>query len=458
MDIKITLNEKDIPSEWYNIVPDLPFDLPPATSPRTGYPIGPHDLKDLFPEALIEQELDTKRRSFKIPDAVRQTYRLWRPTTLFRAERFEEMLDTPARIFFKYEGMSPSGSHELNTAVAHAYYCKGENVKRIVSGSAAGVWGIALAMACKLFDIKCKVYMARDAYDQKSYGRVMMELWGAEVVSSPSRHTKPGQKALSDDPENPGSLGLAISEAVWEAMSDSETKYALGTVMNHVLLHQTVIGLEARKQMLRAEAQPDIVIGCVGGGSNFAGLSFPFMQDQLKKKPTTRFIAVEPIAVPSLTGGKYAYDYTDTDGLLPMLKMHTLGHDFVPAHIRAGGMRYHGMSPLVSALYDNKLVEAVAYPQGAVLAAAVQFAHSEGIVPAPESAYAIKAVAEQALACKATKEKKTILFALNAHGYFDLGAYESYLSGKLEEIGCPTEQISSALCRLPALGMKNPDK
>ncbi len=454
MDVKITLGEKSIPGEWYNIIPDLPFDLPPATSPRTGYPIGPHDLKDLFPEALIEQELDTKHRSIKIPHAVREIYRLWRPTPLFRAERFEKMLETPARIFFKYEGVSPSGSHELNTAVAQAYYSKGEKINRIVSGTAAGEWGIALAMACKLFDIKCKMYMSKAAFEQKRYGRVMIELWDSEVVPSPSSHTKSGQKALSEDPANPGSLGLAISEAVWEAMSHAEIKYALGTVMNHVLLHQTVIGLEARKQMARAGAQPDIVIGCVGGGSNFAGLSFPFMQDHLRK-PTTRFIAVEPAAVPSLTGGKYAYDYPDSEGLLPMLKMHTLGHDFVPAHIRAGSMRYHGMSPLVSALYDHKVIEAAAYPQDAVLAAAVQFAHCEGIVPAPESAYAVKAVVEQALACKAAKEKKTILFALNAHGYFDLDAYESYLSGKLEEIGPQTEQINSALSRLPAFGVQS---
>jgi len=456
MDVKITLDEKAIPGEWYNIVPDLPFDLPPATSSRTGYPIGRHDLEDLFPQALIEQELDTKSRTIKIPEAVRDTYRLWRPTPLFRAERFEKMLGTPARIFFKYEGISPAGSHELNTAVAQAYYCREENIKRIVSGTAAGEWGIALAVACKFFGIKCKVYMAKAGFDQKPYGRVMMDLWGAEVISSPSGQTKPGQKALSENPGTPGSLGLAISEAVWEAMSDAETKYALGTVMNHVLLHQTVIGLEAKKQMARAEAQPDIVIGCVGGGSNFAGLSFPFMQDQLRK-PRTRFIAAEPAAVPSLTAGKYAYDYPDAHGLLPLLKMHTLGHDFVPAHIRAGAMRYHGMSPLVSALYDHKIIEAVAYPQDAALETAIQFAHCEGVVPAPESAYAIKAVAEQALACKAANEKKTILFALNAHGYFGLDAYESYLAGKLEEIGSPMEQIKSALTRLPSLQTQSPN-
>jgi tryptophan synthase beta chain len=450
MDVKITLDEKSIPGEWYNMVPDLPFDLPPATSPRTGYQIGPHDLEDLFPPALIEQELDTKRRTIKIPDAVRETYRLWRPTPLFRAERFEKMLGTPAHIFFKYEGVSPSGSHELNTGVAQAYYSKEAKAKRMVTGTAAGEWGIALAMACKFFGINCKVYMAKAGFEQKPYGRIMMDLWGAEVVPSPSSQTGPGQKVLSECPGSPGTLGLAISEAVWEAMSDAEAKYALGTVMNHVLLHQTVIGLEARKQMARAEAQPDIVIGCVGGGSNFAGLSFPFMEDQLRR-PRTRFIAAEPAAAPSLTGGKYAYDYPDAEGLLPVLKMHTLGHDFVPSHIRAGAMRYHGMSPLVSALYDHKIIEAVAYPQHAVLEAAIQFAHCEGIVPAPESAYAIKAVAQEALACKAAKEEKTILFALNAHGYFDLGAYESYLAGRLEEGGSPTERISSALTRLPTV-------
>jgi tryptophan synthase beta chain len=448
MDVKITLDEKSMPGEWYNIIPDLPFDLPPATSPRTGYPIGAHELEDLFAQALIDQELDTKRRLAKIPDAVREIYLLWRPTPLFRAVQFEKALDTPARIFYKYEGVSPSGSHELNTAVAQAYYCKEANVKRMVSGTAAGEWGIALAMACKFFGIKCKIYMAKAGFDQNPYGRIMMDIWGAEVVPSPSSQTKPGQKALSENPESPGSLGMAISEAVAEAAVDADAKYSLGTVMNHVLLHQTVIGLEAKKQMARAEAPPDIVIGCVGGGSNFAGLSFPFIQDQLKKR-RIRFIAAEPEAAPSLTGGRYAYDYPDADGLLPLLKMHTLGHDFVPAHIRAGAMRYHGMSPLVSALFDNKVIEAVAYPQDAVLETAIQFAHCEGIVPAPESAYAVKAVAEQALACRDKKEKKTILFALHAHGYFDLSAYESYLAGKLEEIGSPAEQINSALTRLP---------
>jgi tryptophan synthase beta chain len=455
MEVKITLDEKSLPTEWYNIVPDLPFDLPPATSPRTGYPIGAHELEDLFPQALIEQELDTKRRSAGIPDAVRDIYMLWRPTPLYRAVQFEKALDTPARIYYKYEGVSPSGSHELNTAVAQACYCKEEKVKRIVSGTAAGEWGIALAMACKFFGIKCKIYMARAGFDQNPYGRIMMDLWGAEVVPSPSAQTKPGQKALTENPGSPGSLGLAISEAVAEATGDADTKYSLGTVMNHVLLHQTVIGLEAKKQMARADAQPDIVIGCVGGGSNFAGLSFPFMQDQLKKRKT-RFIAAEPDAVPSLTAGRYAYDYPDADGLLPLLKMHTLGHDFVPAHIRAGAMRYHGMSPLVSALYENKVIEAVAYPQDAVLEAAIRFAHCEGIVPAPESAYALKAVADQALACRDKKEKKTILFALHAHGYFDLSAYESHLAGKLEAIGSPAEQISSALTRLPRLQVEGP--
>jgi tryptophan synthase beta chain len=450
MDVKITLDEKSIPGEWYNIIPDLPFDLPPATSPRTGYPIGPHDLEDLFPQPAIEQELDTKRRTVRIPDAVREIYRLWRPTPLFRAERFEKMLGTPARIFYKYEGVSPSGSHDLNTAVPIAYYSKEEKMKRIVSGTAAGEWGIALAMACKFFGINCKVFMAKAGFDQNPYGRTMMGLWGAQVIPSPSSQTKAGQKALSANPRNPGSLGLAISEAVWEAMSDADAKYALGTVMNHVLLHQTVIGLEAKKQMARAETKPDIVIGCVGGGSNFAGLSFPFMQDQLKR-PLPRFIAAEPAAAPSLTAGKYAYDYPDTDGLLPVLKMHTLGHDFVPAHIRAGAMRYHGMSPLVSALYDHKIMEAVAYPQDTVLEVAIQFAHCEGILPAPESAYAIKAVVQEALACKAAKEDKTILFALNAHGYFDLDAYESHLAGRLEDTGSPIDDITAALTRLPTV-------
>lgn len=335
-----------------------------------------------------------------------------------------------------------------NTSVPQAYYCKQQNVRQITTGTGAGECGTALAMACKLFNIRCTVYMVRASYNQKAYGRIMMDLWGADVVPSPNTDTKTGQRILAEDPDSPGSLGIAISEAVAAAMGREDTKYSLGSVMNHVLLHQTVIGLEARRQMELAKAYPDIVVGCVGGGSNFAGLAFPFIQENLKKR-RTRFIAAEPLAAPSLTGGKYTYDYPDADGLMQMLKMHTLGHSFVPSHIRAGAMRYHGMSPLVSALYDHKIIEAVSYPQEAVLESAVQFLHSEGIVPAPESAYAIKAAAEEALACKSSGERKTILFALNAHGYFDLEVYEEYLAGKLEQVVFPKENIEAALAKLP---------
>ena len=426
-DKKVLLREDDIPSEWYNIIPDLPFDLPPATSPTTGYPIGPHDLADLFPRELANQELDREHRAIRIPDPVRELYRLWRPTPLFRAKRFEEALDTPARIYYKYEGTSPSGSHELNTAVPQAFYCKQEGVKRMTTGTGAGEWGIALAIACKFFQVKCKVHMVRLSYERKPYGRIMMDIWGAEVAPSPARPSASGKKEGSAPSVSETSLGVAISEAASEAMGDADTKYALGSVLNHVVLHQTVIGLEARKQMDMVKQYPDIVIGCVGGGSNFAGLAFPFIRDSLKKK-RSRFIAAEPAEVPSLTGGTYSYDYPDAAAVMPMLKMHTLGHDFVPPPIRAAAMRYHGMSPVVSALYDHEVMEAVAYPQEDVLDAAVLFSHSEGIVPAPESAYAIKAAVEEALRCKSAKESKVILFALNAHGYFDLEAYQEHLA------------------------------
>jgi len=308
VDSKIILSEKEIPTEWYNIIPDLPFSLPPATSPRTGYTVGPHDLEDLFPRALIEQELDRSQRRFKIPEEVREIYKMWRPTPLLRAHRFEQALDTPARIFYKYEGVSPAGGHEPNTSVPQAYYCKQQNVSQITTGTGAGEWGTALAMACKLFNIRCTVYMVRASYNQKAYGRIMMDLWGADVVPSPNPDTKTGQRILAEDPDSPGSLGIAISEAVAAAMKDKDTKYSLGSVMNHVLLHQTVIGLEARRQMELAKAYPDIVVGCVGGGSNFAGLAFPFIQENLKER-RARFIAAEPLAAPSLTGGKYTYDF-----------------------------------------------------------------------------------------------------------------------------------------------------
>jgi len=454
MDVKVMLTEKEAPTRWYNVVPDLPFPLPPATSPSTGYPLSPLELRDLFPEAIIEQELSKDAKEFPIPDEVREIYMLWRPTPLYRALRFEEALGTPARIFYKYEGVSPAGSHEINTAVAQAYYCKKQGVRRVTTGTSAGEWGIALALACKFFGLECRVYMVRSSYKQKPYGRTMMELCGATVIPSPSEETKTGQKALQQDPNAPGSLALAISEAIEDARRHEDAKYSIGTVLNHVLLHQTVIGLEAKKQLEKVDAYPDIVIGCVGGGSNFGGLAIPFLRAKFTGRKT-RFIAAEPASVPSLTKGRYTYDYTDGEGFAPMLKMHTLGHGFVPPEIQAGAMRYHGMSPMVSALYQEKVIEAIAYPQLAVLESAVQFLGCEGILPASESAYAIKAVVDEAMKCKAEKEKKTILFALSGHGYFDLSTYDAFLAGKLKDFIYSEEEVERALAELPIISSEH---
>lgn len=448
MDVKLMLTEKETPTKWYNVVPELPFPLPPAISPRTGYALSPRELRDLFPEAIIEQELNKDVSEFPIPDEVREIYKLWRPTPLNRAQRFEEALETPARIFYKYEGISPAGSHEANTAVAQAYYCQEEGVRRMTTATSAGEWGIALALACKFFGSECKVYMVRSSYEKKPYGRTLMELCGANVIPSPSKETITGRKLLEREPNSPGSLGIAISEAIADARTSEDIKYAIGTVLNHVLLHQTIIGLEAKRQIEKAGTHPDIIIGCVGGGTNFAGLVTPFLEDKLKGRKI-RFIAAEPASVPSLTKGQYAYDYADGEGLAPMLKMHTLGHGFVPPDIQAGGMRYHGMSPLVSALYQEKVIEAVAYHQLSVLESAVQFLHCEGILPAAESAYAIKAVVDEALKCKAAREKKTILFALSAHGYFDLSTYDAFLAGRLKDFAHSEEEAEKALAELP---------
>lgn len=450
MDAKLTLTEKEIPARWHNIVPDLPFLLPPATSPRTGYSLTAYELDDLFTGAIIEQELDRNTRDFPIPDEVQEIYKLWRPTPLNRAQRFEQALGTPARIFYKYEGASPAGSHELNTAVPQAYYCKKQGVHCLTTGTTAGEWGIALALACKFFDIKCRVFMARSSYEQEAYGRTMMGLCGATVVPSPSQETITGRKALEKEPNSPGSLAMAISEAIEDARAHEGVKYAIGTVLNHVVLHQTIIGLEAKLQMQKAGLYPDIIIGCVGGGTNFAGLAVPFLCDKFKGRKI-RFLAAEPASVPSLTKGSYTYDYADAEGFTPLLKMHTLGHGFVPPQIQARGMRYHGMSPLVSALYEEKFIEAVAYAQLPVLESAVQFFNCEGILPAPESAYAIKAVADEALRCKTTREKKTILFALSAHGYFDLSTYDAFLSGKLKDLAYSEEEVRRALADLPSI-------
>jgi tryptophan synthase beta chain len=398
--------------------------------------------------ALIAQEVSTER-FIEIPDEVRQILRLWRPTPLVRARRLEQALDTPAHIYYKNESVSPSGSHKPNTAVAQAFYNKQAGVRRLTTETGAGQWGSALSMACNMFGLECKVYMVKVSYEQKPYRRSLMQLYGASVTSSPSTETAAGRTILAEHPDSLGSLGIAISEAVEVAASHEDTKYSLGSVLNHVLLHQTVIGQEALEQMELAGEEPDVVIGCVGGGSNFSGLSFPFLRRRLKEGAKTRFLAVEPAACPSLTRGVYAYDYGDTAKIAPVTKMHTLGHSFIPAGIHAGGLRYHGMASLVSALVRDGHIEAVAYPQNPVFAAAVQFARSEGIVPAPESAHAIRAAIDEALRCKETGERKVILFNLSGHGHFDLSAYDSYLSGDLVDYEYPESEVARALSQLP---------
>jgi tryptophan synthase beta chain len=446
---KFTLDEKDIPTKWYNIQADFKTPAPPVLHPGTKQPIGPADLAPLFPMELIKQEV-SRQRWIEIPDEVRDVLRLWRPSPLFRARRLEKALQTPARIYYKYEGVSPAGSHKPNTAVAQAYYNKQEKVTRLSTETGAGQWGSALALACQMFGLQCKVYMVKVSYQQKPYRRIMMETWGAQVVASPSPDTQAGKKVLEQDPNSPGSLGIAISEAVEDAATRDDTKYSLGSVLNHVLMHQTVIGLEAKKQLAKADDAADIVIGCAGGGSNFAGLSFPFAADKLSgKSKKLRIIAVEPAACPSLTKGHYVYDFGDTVGMTPLVKMHTLGHTFIPAPLHAGGLRYHGMAPLVCKLYDERVIEAVAVPQLATFQAALQFARSEGVIPAPESAHAIRVVIDEALRCKKEGKRQTILFNLSGHGHFDLGAYEAFLAGKLQDYEYPVEKVQEALRRVP---------
>ncbi len=447
---KFLLPESKIPERWYNIIPDLPRPPAPVLHPGTKQPVGPDDLAPLFPMALIAQEVSTDR-FVPIPEEVRDVYRLWRPTPLFRAVRLEKELGTPAHIYYKYEGVSPAGSHKPNTAVAQAYYNKQEGVKRITTETGAGQWGSALAMACNFFGIELKVYMVKVSYHQKPYRRSMMEVWGAHVVPSPSPDTNAGRAILGEDPDSPGSLGIAISEAVEDAATRDDTKYSLGSVLNHVLMHQTVIGEEALQQMELAGEYPDVVIGCVGGGSNYAGIAFPFMRDRLAGKTKTRFVAVEPAACPSLTKGEYRYDFGDTAAMTPLVKMHTLGHTFVPAGIHAGGLRYHGMAPLICELYDQGFSEARAYHQNPVFEAAVRFARSEGIIPAPESAHAVRAAIDEALAAKEAGERRVILFNLSGHGHFDLAAYDQYLSGKLEDYEYPEEKVREAMKAVPAV-------
>ncbi len=431
---RIYLSEREIPKRWYNILHDMPERPKPPINPKTGEPVSVDELIVIFAKSLIEQEISTKQW-IDIPDEVLKVYLLWRPTPLVRARALEKALDTPARIYYKYEGVSPSGSHKPNTAVAQAYYNKLEEVEQLTTETGAGQWGSALAFACNYFGLKCKVFMVRASYEQKPYRRVLMQMWGADVTPSPSRETESGRKILEVDPNSPGSLGIAISEAIETAISSENAKYSLGSVLNHVLLHQTIIGLEAKKQLEKIDEYPTIVIGCVGGGSNFAGISFPFLLDKFyEKRKTLRVLAVEPTACPTLTKGIYSYDYGDTGKLTPLLPMYTLGHDFVPPRIHAGGLRYHGMSPIVSKLYADGFIEARAYTQNEVFDAALRFARTEGILPAPESAHAIRAVIDEAIRARKEKKGEVILFNLSGHGFFDMSAYDNYLSGSLEDI------------------------
>ncbi|MBB6146226.1 tryptophan synthase beta chain [Silvibacterium bohemicum] len=449
--IQFNLAQDRIPHTWYNILPDLPRPLSPTLHPATLNPIGPGDLAALFPHNLIQQEVSMDRE-IEIPGEVRQIYAQWRPSPLFRARRLERALDTPARIFYKYEGVSPAGSHKLNTAVAQAYYNKREGTKRLATETGAGQWGSALAMACRFFGLKCKVYMVRVSYDQKPYRRGMMETFGATVSASPSDETDAGRAILERTPQSPGSLGIAISEAVEVAAKDPETKYALGSVLNHVLLHQTVVGLEAIEQMALADDEPDVIIGCTGGGSNFAGLVLPYLGRKIKGRSRAKVVAVEPAACPSLTKGKFTYDFGDTARLTPLAKMHTLGSTFVPPGIHAGGLRYHGMAPLISHVLNLGLIEARSVQQLEAFAAGVQFARAEGIVPAPEANHAIAEVIREALLAREEGKQRTILFNLSGHGHFDMQAYIDYESGKLQNYDYPAAEIAMALAGLPAIG------
>ncbi len=449
---KYLLNETDLPKTWYNINADVPVPPSPVLHPGTKEPVTPEFLSVLFPMELIKQEVSTDR-FIDIPEEVREIYKLWRPTPLIRARRLEKALGTPAHIYFKHEGVSPSGSHKPNTAVAQASYNKVAGVKALTTETGAGQWGSALALACNFFDLALEVYMVKISYQQKPYRRVMMQIHGAEVFASPTDRTQYGRSVLAEYPDTPGSLGIAISEAVETAATSGGTKkYSLGSVLNHVLLHQTVVGEEAIKQMDLAGEYPDVVIGCVGGGSNYAGLAYPFLRDKLRNGSNTRFVAVEPTATPTFTKGPYAYDYGDTAKMAPIVKMFTLGHDFVPPPIHAGGLRYHGMAPSLSALYDAGYIEAVAVPQLTTFAAAMLFANSEGIIPAPETAHAVRVAIDEALDAKEKGEKRVILFNFSGHGHFDMAAYQAYLGGGLVDYEHPAEAIQAALEKLPQVG------
>jgi tryptophan synthase beta chain len=440
---KITLSMNEIPKQWYNILPDLPEQLPPPVNPGTGQPLSPSDLAPIFPMSLVEQEM-SPQRWIDIPTEILDVYKIWRPTPLVRAVRLEKALKTKSRIYYKNESLSPAGSHKPNTAVPQAYYNKKEGTKRICTETGAGQWGSSLAFACNLFDLKCTIYMVKVSYEQKPYRKSLMHVWGADVYPSPTNLTNSGREISKKDPSSPGSLGIAISEAVEDAATHDDAKYGLGSVLNHVLLHQTVVGLETKKQLELVGEKPDILIACVGGGSNFGGLCIPFVPDKLKGKDI-RMIAVEPAACPTLTKGVYTYDFGDTAKLTPLVMMYTLGHSFVPSGIHAGGLRYHGAAPIISLLAKRKIIEAVAYHQNPVFEAAMLFAKTEGFLPAPETAHAIKCAIDEAR----KNEDKCIVFNYSGHGHFDLSAYDAYLGGKLEDYEHPEEMIQEAIKNIP---------
>jgi len=448
---KILLDEEEVPKQWYSILPDLPKPLPPTIDPKTKAP-GGGIVPQIFPKQILAQEFGPDRW-VDIPDEVRDIYRLWRPTPLFRAVGLEKALKTPAKIYYKYEGVSPPGSHKPNTAVPQAFYNLKEGAERMATETGAGQWGSALAFGCMLFGLECTVYMVKVSYEQKPYRRMMMEAFGANVYASPSKHTKSGRQILKEDPNNPGSLGIAISEAVEDALVDEKANYGIGSVFNHVLIHQTVIGLEAKKQLEIAGDYPDVVYGCIGGGSSFSGLMWPFYHDRVSGKAPkrARFVAVEPTACPSVTRGEYTYDHGDTARLTPLVPMHTLGHDYIPPPIHAGGLRYHGIAPTISRLASAKQIETVAYNQVEVFDAAKLFIRSEGIIPAPEPAHAIKAAIDEAIRCNKTGEQKTILFLLCGHGYFDMKAYDEYFAGKLLPYEYPKEKVEASMRKLRQL-------
>lgn len=447
---KILLSEKEMPLAWYNVLPDLPEQLPPPLDPKTKKPVEPQVLLKIFPQALLEQEMSCDPW-IEIPQEIQKVYSMWRPTPLHRAIDLEKYLKTPARIYFKNESVSPPGSHKPNTAVAQAYYNKKEGVKRLCTETGAGQWGSALAFACNLFGLDCVVYMVRVSYQQKPYRKILMQTWNARIYPSPSENTNYGRKMLKENPDNPGSLGIAISEAIEDTVNSKDTKYSLGSVLNHVLLHQTIVGLETQKQLELVGEKPDILVGCVGGGSNFAGLVLPFVKDKINGKSNVDIIGVEPTACPTMTKGPYRYDFGDTSGMTPLIKMLTLGHDFIPPGIHAGGLRYHGLAPIISLLVNKGVIRAEAVPQTKAFEAAVLFARTEGFLPAPETSHAIRVVIDEARRCAETGKEKCIVFNFSGHGHFDLSAYEAYISGKLQDYQYPEEKIRESLEKLPRI-------